>query len=426
MNAFRSETSVYYTFTDRDVAPGSLADVQVLDHAVLSIRLHALFFDHIVIPDGASLYNRQLRLLALAPEHQHAELEEFLKSGIIVWSQRNNARTFRDLHQFMLRTGSRNVDMSAQQLEYINYLDDVCSVRAPYDYELTASLFTDLTISCLGDQELMRSLDLDRVAADALVLSERRREETLDGYARRTAAFEYADRLDRYGATRRARRLRQLSSALYHGSAATALGLQLAYPSSYQPVLNALHHLDVPAWAHTGERKALVTAAAEVEDLPFYSEALAVLSFDVISDIRRSGQFRIYTEALRNTASDPDGAEASRKFRDALREYIDYLNGPLAAVLTGRYVEMRRLRRSARLTRVLSVGGSAFIALSSLLVPIAPLVTTTASAVWGFAGWSAARWLHGRSEGVEQAGRRARENLPDVMTVNTSRIERRR
>ena len=283
---------------DRDLSTDRLFSRPLnKEQLAFSLKLHSLLFERIVVPDGATLYNDLLRSLVLRLGKNDDTIRLLFQNAVAVWSQRSNAPSFSELHEFMTATHSWEVQETALQHEYLDFLEEHCSHhRVTYDYETTASNFTRLTNSCLSNDQLMAALGLSSVAIPALTRSEQNRREAVDRYSRRTAIFEYAGILDRQGRTAKARHLRQLSSVIYHGSAATELKLPIAYSDQYREALNAIHGTEIPVWSHLAPHHPSIIVAADVDRVPFYASAIELLSYDVIADIRSSRPFQKYLD----------------------------------------------------------------------------------------------------------------------------------
>lgn len=414
-------TSIYYTIADRDLYIDGLYGQPIsIRRAQQSLALHLLFYDRIVIPDGASLYNPALRSLALDAQWRRFGFGGFLEAGIVRWARRSNTATFAELHEFMAATNSWNVEESQQVKNFLDFLDDKCTLRAVYNYDNTGTLFTNLTSSCLENSDLTRDLQLSSVANRAHRYSEKYRLRKDDGYARRTAIYDFAARLDQRGASRQARRLRQLSSVLYHGSAAHNLGLQLAYPSQYREALGSLYKVAVPEFTRSTEMGPVILEIQDETEIKFYSHALSLVDSDVIKDVRRSKNFAKYKRALAGVSKDPNPT-AVENFEDSLIEYVDYLNVPLGALLADRYVEWRRKRNAAKVTKYFNRGGAAFVALLGAAEPNLGLMGLGISAVWSFGGLKLTNWLDRRVE-KEAINARSLSFDKPFITIATSKL----
>lgn len=420
----RRNASIYFPLADRDLTVQRLYSKPLSTVELwLHVAFYSLFFERLVIPDGASLFNPALRELATSPKFKRYNFRKLLEDAVIVWSQRSNAKRFVDLQGFLSSTGSWRVDESDEQRDYLEFLDDVCKSRITYDYVETAELFTQLTEACFTDSEIIRHLSVpESVVRSAIEHSESWRSKTVDQYARRTSMYEFAAKLDKRGATRQARVVRQLSSAVYHGSAANRLGLDIAYPAQYREAINALHGSGIPVWAHQLTRHPAVSPVADVSDIPFYSTALTLVTGDVIADIRQAPEFRRYIKSLAKSNKNPESHSASDDFYNALVEYISFLNIPLGTLLVGRYSEWKKLRRTAKVAKYSSRSGSGGIALLSVLEPSAGIAATALSAVWGFGGWQLTRWLEQKSQRDAATAIVATELTPDLVTIATSSV----
>ncbi len=395
------KTSVYFTLTDRDLTVDRIFQEHVtLEKLVLLLNLHALFFDHVVIPDGASLYNPVLRQLLLDPKEHWRGVGRLIGSGTLAWSQRDVTSSFRDLHEFMTGTGSWRTDDSDELHRLLDLLDDLDPVRLPYDYKRTGRLFTDLTEAACAAPDVIIPLGVEHAAADAYLYSERLRRTKSDGFARRTAVYEFAARLDRRGATRKARMLRQLSSTLYHGSAATDMHLPIAYPSQYREALNALYRTDVPALARTAAVYPAVRPSSTLHTVPFYVQALQLVDADFIHDLHNAKQFKKYARALRRV-NEASTSEAADRFSKELAEYVDFLNVPLSELFVGRYRVWKRWHRAARVVKYTGRAGTITTAFAGAVSPELALPMTGVSVVWGFGGWQLTEWLTRRIRSEE-------------------------
>lgn len=419
-------TSVYLTHADTQaILAGGLEKVSAHHERLRgALMLYALLAKRVVIPDGATIYNPVLRDLLFDQRYAHFGLRDLLEEGVIAFAQRSAAPSFFDINAFLRRDAAFGSEAAGDIVPYLEFLESHARVRVPYDYELTAETFTAGIEGCLGEPEVVDALGLSDASERALEFMIRSKEEAGgDGYSRRTFAYWFAEELEREGEHEKARALRSVASAVYHGSAAATIGVNPVYADSFRSAAAAIHVVGIDAPIdQVGSEDVLD------RELPFPVEALYGINSEIVGEIRSRPEFGRFLDAVRRTIANPDTERGSSEFIDALLDYLSTIQEPLTLVSAGRYDAWRRYERRAQVTRNVTRLGTGVVTMTGVLLPGAGMEAAAFGVTWGFGGWGIQRFLDRKMTNevraakaeASRAGLVSRPTLPQAAALRRS------
>lgn len=343
--------------------------------------LYSLLYEWLVIPDGASFCNLALKDLLQEKKYHYFGLARLLQDGVIVPIARDVAPSFVELETFLFSSGAWRAPPRDIGRPWAEFLDEHTRSRVLLNHEAAAELFSEMTYDVVRDSVMASRLGLMDLRDDLSRYIDKREREYENGFARRSTLYEFADLLPLRDAAS-ARQARILGSALYHLTAAGALGLQCAMAGPYAAVFGELNGL--PRDMRRVMREAEAASSDAIRMLNFDPAHLARVDYEVISDIRRSRAFHDYLDAMEAARARIDPVEAAKQAQKALVDYFAYLEEPLAVAASGRAQRARQLRRRASASSAVFTSGGVLTSVVGLLVPGAELLTFVGGFFWLF------------------------------------------
>jgi hypothetical protein len=343
--------------------------------------LYSLLYEWLVIPDGASFFNLMLRDVLQGKEHRPFGLAKLLQDGVIVPVARDVAPSFVELEGFLFSSGAWRAPPREIGRRWAEFLDEHTRSRVLLNHEAAAELFSELIYQVMRDPMMTNRLGLVDLREDLWRYVDAREREYENGFARRSTLYEFADLLPVRDA-RSARQARVLGSALYHLTAAEALGLQCAMAGPYASVFGELN--DLPRDIRQVMREAEHDSSDAARMLSFDPAHLARVDYEVISDIRRSQAFHDYLQAMEVARSQLDPVKAASQAQVALVDYFAYLEEPLVVAASSRGRRVRKLRRRATASSAVFSSGGVITSVVGLLVPGSQLLTFAGGFFWLF------------------------------------------
>lgn len=386
---------IYLTHVDRDLGLPGVNRVPI-EHDELRalLVLYSLLYERLIIPDGASFYNLTLRDILQGAEYRHLGLAKLFEQGIVVPVARDVAPTFVELEAFLYAAGAWRSPDRNDGRRWAEFLDEHTSARVLLHHPSASETFSELVYEVTRDHDAAGRLMLGGVRDDLSRFIAAREVGYEDGFTRRSTLYEFADRLPGSEAIS-ARQTRILGGALYHLTAANALGLQCAmagpFASAFAELSGLAANVQEAAMADGSSRSEQAAHA-----VPFDPIALAEVDFEVISDIRRSREFRVFIDTMSAAKADRDPVRGAATARDALTRYLGYLDGPLTIAVSGRSRDVRRLKRAATATSLTFMTGGVATSVVGLVVPGAGVLTFLGGFFWLFGEKSLGGYLKGR------------------------------
>jgi hypothetical protein len=393
----RPSRGIYLTHVDRDLGLSSVSRTP-LGHDELHalLVLYSLLYDHLVIPDGASFYNLLLRDVMQGPTRRPYGLAKLLEHGIVVPVARDVAPSFVELEAFLHASGAWHSPDRDDARQWAEFLDEHTRTRVLLHHPSAGETFSDLVYEVTRDSRMADRLMLGGVRDDLSRFLAERELQYVDRFTRRSTLYEFADRLPHSEATT-ARRTRILGGALYHLTAASALGLPCAMAGPFADAFGALNGLPVHVRQVVTDSRDMSPAA--VHAVPFDPLAFASIDFEVVFDIRRSRQFRTFVDAMAAAKSDANSVRGAATASAALAAYLGYLDEPLTIAVAGRHSEVRRLRRAATATSFTLTSAGIATSVAGLFLPGAESLTFGGGLFWLFGEKAVGRYLDQRLSG---------------------------
>jgi hypothetical protein len=351
----RSASSLYYSHAD-DTLPGPIGTPTTYSRVRVQQELlfHLLFYEHLFVPSANLLLNQVfrdvLRALCGGPDGR----ARLLRTGAIVPTFRDYARTFPELAETMIRERANGVPPDPDVLRADATFLAGSFVLRPVTFESVTlyQQFADRMRAHLRDEHQMAALQLRGVAAEALQRIAKFGE---DGTFGTTLFFDLAAELEPRDAPG-SHRLRQLSSVVRHRVELEAFDLEAGIAPEFRPA-------DILAF---GIPRGLTTSAARLRPrhgplLDFLrgpiSRAFNGLTEDVVVDLRAGKSFKRFVAEVHAAYSEPDDAIAAERYRRAWEVRTLRVWEDLAVIGGGEYDALRRIEEMAdRLDSVMAFG----------------------------------------------------------------------
>lgn len=294
------------------------------------INYYSLVYDHLVISDTPLLHDWLLQDFLLEKNWGYNRL---LDEGVLVPAIRESEKTFTNV-EALTRENTFRVPvplplehMNMDLADYAAFLDQKTRTRLFYPDTEMAEGFTTRIERYLKDSTVTKALRAKVISDASLRAVERmRRQENKDHYTR-TMFYRYAQELEQNKgrrATTSANRLRELTSTIYHENGARALGLQPAYPSPLKDAASQIYEVWVPDLTKLPKSDDIETKVST--HLHASPEDLAGVSYDFISDMRRSKLFKAYISEFQSGSND---ATAVDRIYRALSKYLIHVDEQL-------------------------------------------------------------------------------------------------
>ena len=354
---YSTRAAAYFAHTDRDLtllpAEHAGGTVTPVDRLRALLAFYALFYAHLIVFDSGVIYNPLLREIFCGRDWAHHRYAELLSDGTLVAARRDVAPTFSDLERHLRTTGTYQPLDARVAIEFAEFLDERGMPDIVSSQTQVYRTYSEAIELVLTHSGRMQRLGLGDVAPRALEYADSRRG-AFNGLIRRSFFYEYADRLAADGQPAAATTLRELASAISSHTYATRLNLGPAFPERYERVTDAVYELP-PRQEQFALRPVHEIA---LDWLPLEINVLRLLTYEEISDIRRSKAFATYTDALRAAQQEGDAATAGVRIEKAVSDYMVALQEPLSLVVAGKYDRVRTLDKRLRISTYGSGAGT--------------------------------------------------------------------
>lgn len=391
--AITDETYVY---------PSCVSDPYTATTFSRLLCISLLLSRQLTVPALFALHNKHLRRALVPREGQLSGLASLLRDeSIVIAHGRSSPSTFSELEGFTREQRLYGVPERAAIIDYANVLDDVTRRGEPYDEADLKSRIAGYGQLLLTDLRFLRNHQL----ADAgKFLRQRLRrsppQASVNGFpVDRSWYFEAAQELDSNPRdAAKARRVRALSSTLWHLAFTTTTEFDAMVPLQLGPMMNAVASSAGVSRSET--YPALEQFDARSNQL-FASSAFLHLDWNMIREVRGSPHFRTYQTERAKADRLADPFARAKAGRNAIDEYFARIQDLLTLGVTGHYEAFQRSRRFRRIVSTsLAVSGAAAGELTLIFVlppPVAGGAAPVLSLAWTAATTRAMNWLERRA-----------------------------
>jgi len=308
------------------------------------------------------LFSARLFLIAedmLVNEHlMHLLLDEYrdvLTSGLFVPMLRTSYDSIADCRLYLEAQDYYNQTGTVVWKESLSRIVTMDPVVGRYDEAAAYEHFTEVARFYLGDQALLRDLEIDVPASEISSGVDTICRETGRSHWRRSALYHFADSVALRGHARDARKLRQLASVVYMAHFAGLFEQVGLFPQWYRPIVSRLTALDIDGINAGVETPSPVSQLERV--LPNSRlEDVGHLTWEDIAFLRETREFHEYTLALESHAS--ARLAPTDPIVRAISSYLEEIDRYVAEKRSGVRRNASRTRKSLGLVRKTLASGA--------------------------------------------------------------------